>query len=94
LINLHEITIQNLAAEFRKIGHTWGVIKNLAEVPLFLDSKTSRLIQLADLVAYSIFKNYEHGDSQFFKIFAHRLDSFGGQVHGLCEIINSPLSKP
>jgi Protein of unknown function (DUF3800) len=85
----YESTIQRLATDFSDIGHTWGVIKNLAEVPLFLDSKASRLIQLADLVAYSIYRNYEHKDDQFFSIILKRLDSDGGQVHGLCEMITS-----
>lgn len=49
----YEETIQNLATDFRTVGHQWNVIANLAEVPLFLDSKASRLIQLADLVAYA-----------------------------------------
>lgn len=83
----YETTIQKLAADFRNIGHSWGVIKNLAEVPLFLDSKASRMIQLADLVAYSIHRNYEHKDSQFFELFAARFDRVGKNVHGLCEIL-------
>ena len=45
-----ERRIQQLAAEFRTVGHSWGVLTNLAEVPVFLDSKASRLLQLADLV--------------------------------------------
>ena len=51
----YESTLQGLATDFRTIGHSWGFLRNLAEVPLFLDSRASRLIQLADLVAYAIF---------------------------------------
>ena len=36
----YETTIQNLAADFRSIGHKWGVVRNLSEVPLFLDSES------------------------------------------------------
>jgi Protein of unknown function (DUF3800) len=79
----YETTIQNLATDFRKIGHTWGVLRNLAEVPLFLDSKASRLIQLADLVAYAIFRKYEIGDDQFFSIIKECFDMSGGVQHGL-----------
>jgi hypothetical protein len=64
----YETTIQSLATDFKTIGYTWGVIRNFSEVPLFLDSKTSRLIQLADLVAYSIFRYFEMGDKRFFSI--------------------------
>lgn len=87
----YEATIQNLATDFRKIGHTWNVIKNLAEVPLFLDSRASRLTQLADLIAYAFFQYYEHRNDEFSSIIVNRIDSDGGQMHGLCERIgNTP----
>lgn len=79
----YETTIQGLATNFRTIGHTWEVLRNLAEVPLFLDSKASRLIQLADLVAYSLFRKHEYGDDQFFSVIESRVDSQGGVQHGL-----------
>jgi len=83
----YETTIQNLATDFRTIGHTWDVLRNLSEVPLFLDSRASRLIQLADLVAYAAFREYEHADPQFFSLIRNRLDQEGGIVHGLFEKI-------
>jgi hypothetical protein len=74
---------KSLATDFRTIGYSWGVIRNFSEVPLFLDSKASRLIQLADILAYAIFRNFEKGDSRFFSIIQQRFDSEGGIVHGL-----------
>jgi hypothetical protein len=79
----YETTLQALATDFRTIGHKWGVIRNFAEVPLFLDSQASRLIQLADLIAYAIFRYYETGDDRFFSIIRNRFDSEGGINHGL-----------
>lgn len=79
----YETTIQSLATDFRTIGYTWGVIRNFSEVPLFLDSKASRLIQLADLVAYAIFSHFEKGEDRFFSIIEPRFDSEGGIIHGL-----------
>jgi hypothetical protein len=78
-----ETTLQALATDFRTIGHRWGIVRNFAEVPLFLDSKASRLIQLADLIAYAIFRYYESGDDRFFSVIRSRFDSEGGIVHGL-----------
>jgi hypothetical protein len=52
-------------------------------VPVFLDSKASRLIQLADLVAFALFRFYEHGGNSFYEIIRHRFDSEGGVEHGL-----------
>jgi Protein of unknown function (DUF3800) len=79
----YETTIQNLARDFRSVGHKWGVVRNLAEVPLFLDSKASRMIQLADLVAFSLFRHYEKNDSTFFDIIENCFDNVGGISHGL-----------
>lgn len=70
----YETTLQSLATDFRTIGHRWGIIRNFSEVPLFLDSKASRLIQLADLIAYGIFRNYESGDDRFFNIIKNSRD--------------------
>lgn len=78
-----ETTIQRLATDFRTIGHSFGQVRNLAEVPVFLDSRASRLVQMADLIAYATFRHFEHGDSQFFDIFKHRFDHHAGVCHGL-----------
>jgi len=89
----YESEIQNLAADFRSIGHRWGVIRNLAEVPMFLDSKASRLVQLADLIAFSLFRFYERGDSRFIDVVQARFDNHGGVTHGLV-YIDSPTPLP
>lgn len=78
-----EKSIQNLARTFKHDGHSWGQLRNFSEVPLFLDSQASRLIQLADLVAFAIFRKFESGDSQFYDIIAHCFDHHQGQNHGL-----------
>lgn len=78
-----ENRIQTLAREFKYEGHSWGTTKNLAEVPVFLDSRASRLIQLADLVAFAIFRFYEHNDNSFYDIIKDRFDAEGGTEHGL-----------
>ncbi|MBA3981354.1 MAG: hypothetical protein C0462_12210 [Alcanivorax sp.] len=78
-----EQRIQTLAREFKYSGHTWGKTNNFAEVPVFLDSRASRLIQLADLVAYSLFRFHEYGDSSFYDVIQGCFDSEGGVVHGL-----------
>lgn len=79
----YESTIQALATDFRTIGHRWGIIRNFSEVPLFLDSRASRLTQLADIIAYATFRRYEHGDNRYYSIFENRFDTEGGIVHGL-----------
>jgi hypothetical protein len=78
-----EKRIQTLARDFKYTGHTFGVTRNYAEVPVFLDSKASRLIQLADLISYSTYRKFEHGDDSFFSIISGCFDEEGGVKHGL-----------
>ncbi len=78
-----EKRIQTLAREFKYEGHSWGQTKNYAEVPVFLDSRASRLIQLADLVAFSLFRFHEHGDSGYYDVIKHCFDAEGRIEHGL-----------
>ncbi len=79
----YETPLQSLASRFRSTGHRFGKVRNLSEVPLFLDSRASRLVQLADLIAYAIFRHLEHGDSRFFDRIQQRFDAEGGVCHGL-----------
>ena len=80
----YETSLQRMAREFRDLGTRWGVpIHNLAEIPLFVDSHASRSIQLADHVAYAVFRRYNQQDTQFFDVFASKFDSADGIIHGL-----------
>ena len=78
-----EQRIQTLAREFKYSGHSFGVTRNYAEVPVFVDSRASRLIQLADLIAYALFRHFEHGDDRYYEVIKDCFDSEGGVVHGL-----------
>lgn len=78
-----ERRIQTLARDFKTIGHRWGRTTNYAEVPVFLDSQASRLIQLADLVAFALYRFYEHNDNAYYDVIKHRFDTDGGVEHGL-----------
>ena len=71
---------------FQSTGNRWGnTLVNFAEVPLFLDSKMSRLIQVADILAYSLFRKYEYNDDEYFSIIRNCFDrdTMTGDVHGL-----------
>ena len=78
-----ETRLQSLATEFRTLGHQWGVTRNLVDVPLFVDSKATRLIQYADLVSYAIWRKFEQSDDEFFNVISSFFDREGGIVHGL-----------
>ena len=78
-----ETSLQRLSLDFRRVGTRWNVTKFLHEVPLFVDSKASRGIQLADHVAYSLFRRYEHGDINYFNIIQGCFDSDSERIDGL-----------
>ena len=79
----HETTLQEMSRNFRLIGTRWGNIRNLADTPLFINSRASRLTQIADHISYSVFRRYQSCDTQYFDIIAGRFDSSEGIVHGL-----------
>ncbi|QDM17449.1 DUF3800 domain-containing protein [Tardiphaga sp. vice352] len=76
----YETSLQGLALNFRKSGHRWGQIYNLADVPMFVDSIATRLIQFADLIAHAIRRYFEKEDASLFDIIAPKFDTVGG-VH-------------
>lgn len=79
----NELTIQSVAREFKYEGHQWGRTRNYAEVPVFLDSESSRLIQLVDLVAYAVYQHFAHAQSTYFQIINRCFDNDGLREHGL-----------
>ncbi|WP_200862169.1 DUF3800 domain-containing protein [Asticcacaulis sp. YBE204] len=79
----YETSLQKLSLDFRTIGHRWGQLYNLSDVPLFVDSKATRMIQYADMIAHATRRYYENGDASLFDIFSNRIDAVGGVMHGL-----------
>ena len=49
--NSYEKILQKMALIFQDKGTRWGDLKDIIEVPLFVDSKASRIIQMADHIA-------------------------------------------
>lgn len=86
----NEYMIQSLTAAYRDEGHQWGQLKNFAEVPAFIDSRASRLIQLADLVAYAVNQRLR-GDDRYFSVIQSRFDRHAGKLHGLHIRTKSPV---
>lgn len=93
----YENSFQKLILRFRNEGNTWGnQLRNLCEVPLFIDSKASRIVQLADHVAYAVFRRYNAEDLQYFNCIEGRFYQQNGVFHGLChrQTINYSCSCP
>lgn len=93
----YEQGFQNLTINFRERGNQWGnQLRTLCEVPLFVDSKASRIVQLADHIAYAVFRRYESNDITYFNIIESRFDKDEHYYHGLShlQVYNPHCSCP
>lgn len=75
--------IRTLLAKFQAGGSRWTTINSLVETVFFFDSRTSRIMQLADFTAHAVYRWYESGDSQNLEVIKHKFDREGSKLHGL-----------
>ncbi len=78
-----ETRLQALTRDFKLNGHRWGRLQNLVDVPFFVDSKASRAVQYADLVAHALWRAKERDDDEFMRLIETAFDAEGGVRHGL-----------
>lgn len=93
----HESGLQTLALDIRKKGNRWGnQLRQLAEVPLFVDSRPSRIIQLADHIAYAVFRRYNSNDLTYFNTIESRFEQRDGIINGLIhkQLLNRNCTCP
>jgi len=80
----YESGLQNLASQIHKSGNRWGgYLKETIEVPLFVDSRACRIVQLADHIAYAVFRRYNAEDIAYMNIIENRFDDINGKICGL-----------
>jgi hypothetical protein len=82
----YESRLQTLLGEYRKGGTRYRPVVNFADIPLFADSKATRLLQIADFVAHAVYRRYERGDTKYFDRIVNRFDAEGGRMHGLVHL--------
>jgi uncharacterized protein DUF3800 len=75
-VSWREDDIQKWARRWRRSESRWGTLDQLVEVPLFADSKASRLLQAADLMAWSCWRRFgvEPPDNHWWDIIESRVD--------------------
>jgi hypothetical protein len=71
---------------FRELGTQWGVLNNLSDIPYFAAANETRLLQIADYVAYALFRLYEHRDPTLVRPLLTRFDQESGRLHGLVHV--------
>jgi hypothetical protein len=75
-VSYRERDIQAWAKRWRRTASRWGTLDQLVEVPLFADSTASRLLQAADLIAWSAWRHFgvvPH-DDHWWQIIEPRVD--------------------
>jgi len=83
----YEKIVQKLVPEWKRKGTSIGRLHSMIEVPLFVDSKASRMVQVADFVAWAAFNYYERGHTTYLQALNGRFDADAGIQHGLAHFV-------
>ena len=88
-----EAALQSRMQEWMVSGASTGArigrMSSYAEVPLFVDSRASRLVQLADFVAFWIFRAYTNQDHEILDRLLPVFDQeANGPIHGLVHLVD------
>jgi len=86
--------MQKLVPVWKLAGSRIGRLHSFAEVPLYVDSKASRVIQATDFVAWSVWHYYEHGHTEHITKLNRRFDADLGTQHGLAHLIRGYAKCP
>jgi hypothetical protein len=79
-----ERDIQEWTRQWQRAAGTLPQLRNLADVPLFADSRASRLLQAADLVSYALYRHYDPSRKgvDYVEALWPRFDSVDDVMHG------------
>ncbi len=82
----YESHLQTLLLEFRTATRFGKAVRNFADVPFFADSKSTRILQLADLISYATYRFYERSDAQWLNRLMPKFDTENQVLHGLVHL--------
>ena len=75
--------LQAWISQWRAATSSLGRLSNLVDVPFFSDSKATRALQAADLVAYALYRYYSGSSDRFARHLWTLFDTDQGKMHGL-----------
>ncbi len=78
--------IQTWTREWQESAGRVGRLEKLALVPFFADSRGSRLLQVADLVAWGLHRHYTHQDDRWVDRMWPAFHFRDGHMHGLIHL--------
>jgi hypothetical protein len=73
----------DLMRHFHEQGTLWAAVDRIIETPMFVDSKLTRMVQIADLCAYSLRRFVENGEADLFNRIFRRADRIGATAVGV-----------
>jgi hypothetical protein len=75
--------LTELARKYHAGGTFYSRVERLVETPLFVDSRLTSMVQLADLCAYSLRRNFENAETDLLDRFYMRCDRAMGRLVGV-----------
>ncbi len=72
-----------LMRHFHSQGTLWTGIEHIIETPLFVDSKLTSMVQVADLCAYALRRYVENQETDLFERVFQRADRVGARTVGV-----------
>jgi hypothetical protein len=78
-----ETSLRQFARDFRRRGVAANLSRYVVDVPHFVQSHTTRCVQLADHIAYSVFRYYHAKDMNYLSTVLDRFQSDGRVLQGL-----------
>lgn len=73
----------DLMRSFHEKRTLWATIDRLAETPLFVDSKLTRLVQIADLCSYALRRYVENDEEEFLDVVLNKAHHRNGKAVGV-----------
>ena len=68
---------------FHATGTLWTSVHCIIETPMFVDSKLTRMVQIADLCAYALRRYLENSETDLFRPIFARADRIGDNAVGV-----------
>jgi len=78
----------DLMQRFHKGGTLWTNVENIIETPLFVDSRLTSMVQVADVCCYALRRYLENGEVELFDLVFQRADRKDGIVVGVRHFTN------
>jgi hypothetical protein len=83
-----ERDVQSWVATWRHVAGRIGKLTHFTDVPLFADSRASRLIQAADFVSWGLWRYYGPTQEEtWIKSLWSQFDRADGKMHGLIHVV-------